>query len=950
MIVSLAHVCVASGAAQEIQCRLERAGAAEFTVAPFVPVIEIPRLAVSPEINGEAGESEWAGAAVINGFSLPAGSPGAAPSTLCRLGFDDEALFVAFCCGMAPGTVLRTNVKTSGGAVFDDDSIEFFIWPDGSKPHYFQIAVNTAAAQYTAKCAFDPGTCVKTSSDTSWAPEWKTAATTGQDSWTVEMAVPWETLGIAPRNIKGLRFNCCRNSVADFSPHSSWAFLPKPNFHRPDWFGIGICRFDGNAAPAGGPDEIGLGMAGVCRIASRNGDIMQTSPEIEIFCQAALPAHPLFEGWKTGLEVDAAGIDAGGGQEAPDLPDARFDLPSSEPHKLVVSCPADADFILSLRMGMDGAERSRSSFLVIPGYWSEILGRFGKADLRALAGEQPFKAAGFAGAAACVEKMRSAPSAAAMSLNLMEALARLDVLENGETRTPDSMLALLNLAGHPESQVAVEYPASLSATARPNSASVTFHAGSIPLCSVWVRQVPDAEKAAESLAGKKGARVFEGNPASAQTNVLGISAFYAKDFAPARHALMVSKRFGRPWACALDIKNLDLLLDMDRAAFPTPVVALLPGCPGAVAEIIGAWAEKNDVKRIPPEDAAASDAVLFAGDAMTAAAKLGVARARIGIMYKQARTSVNFEVLRGRDSFSLAGAPSMEVAELAMRLAMAGKAVAPADIDALRRAIVAAYAPQASECAAPAGQSFFCGDVHLHTTASDGATSPIATALQTLYCLMDFAVMSDHNTLEGAFEAINLLERHGFAYPLIVGEEITAAWAHLNAYPLREVVPWTVTPEEAIKAAHAQGAVIQWNHPGYTDSEFESSHFMTGVRGTGCDAWEHHVWLHDEWKAAGELPIMLGSTDSHSGSFGWPERTLMLGAAPGGEALADAVRQGRVLMLSPSGGHFFYGSDEMVKYAWSALKDGQALQKQKAALLKKALENADLAGLIERRR
>ena len=175
---------------------------------------------------------------------------------------------------------------------------------------------------------------------------------------------------------------------------------------------------------------------------------------------------------------------------------------------------------------------------------------------------------------------------------------------------------------------------------------------------------------------------------------------------------------------------------------------------------------------------------------------------------------------------------------------------------------------------------------------------------------------------------------------------VTTKWAHLNAYPLREVVPWTLTPSKTIKAAHRQGAVVQWNHPGYSSSDFEMSHLMTGLAGTGCDAWEHTFWLYDTWKASGRLPVMVGASDTHSGTFGGSERTLFLAPAPDGNDLADAIRLAKTILISPQGGNVFYGSDEMLRYAWSALKEGKTLKAEKAERLKNSLKNADIIGLL----
>jgi hypothetical protein len=65
------------------------------------------------------------------------------------------------------------------------------------------------------------------------------------------------------------------------------------------------------------------------------------------------------------------------------------------------------------------------------------------------------------------------------------------------------------------------------------------------------------------------------------------------------------------------------------------------------------------------------------------------------------------------------------------------------------------------------------------------------------------------------------------------------------------------------------------------------------------------------------------------------------------EDLADAVRSGRVVLLSLGGGtDLFYGKDQWVDAIRAKLADGQALKAATAEHLKRALEKADLIGLL----
>jgi hypothetical protein len=291
--------------------------------------------------------------------------------------------------------------------------------------------------------------------------------------------------------------------------------------------------------------------------------------------------------------------------------------------------------------------------------------------------------------------------------------------------------------------------------------------------------------------------------------------------------------------------------------------------------------------------------------------------------------------------------PSKPVAERVAALVATGKPVLPSDVDAVRRDLVKLLGPQAPAPISPDERILFCGDVHMHTFYSDGRPSPVGLALQTMYSYMDFAVLTDHNTIEGARVGQKLLRDYGFGYPFAVGEEITMGWAHLNAYPLRDLIPWTLSPYDTIKAAHVQGAVIQWNHPEAILSDWAKPLLEKGIDGTGLDAWEHIPANYDAWKEAGVLPVIVGSTDSHDGTFaGHRERTIVLAPTAQGDDIAEAIRSGHAVALAWSRGRMLYGSDDLICRVWTALAEGQALKAAKAERLRNVLGTADLPGLL----
>lgn len=286
------------------------------------------------------------------------------------------------------------------------------------------------------------------------------------------------------------------------------------------------------------------------------------------------------------------------------------------------------------------------------------------------------------------------------------------------------------------------------------------------------------------------------------------------------------------------------------------------------------------------------------------------------------------------------------VAEKVKALVSARKPIKPADADAVRQALVEALAPKTALPDVPPGLDLYCGDLHVHSFYSDGINSPVGMALQAMYCYMDFMVLTDHNRIDGAQLGQKLFSQYGFAFPYIIGEEITTSWAHFNAYPLKEVVSSELPLYEIVKAAHVQGAVIQWNHPEAVKSEWANSQVPKGLDGTALDAWEHIPSAHDEWKRAGKLPVLTGATDTHDGTFSNFERTVVLAPTAEGDDVAEAIRYGRAVAVNRNGPYFLYGSDEMTSLVWSALAEGQGLRRAKADRIRKALASANLSGII----
>ncbi len=100
-------------------------------------------------------------------------------------------------------------------------------------------------------------------------------------------------------------------------------------------------------------------------------------------------------------------------------------------------------------------------------------------------------------------------------------------------------------------------------------------------------------------------------------------------------------------------------------------------------------------------------------------------------------------------------------------------------------------------------------DFHIHTRFSKDSLVTISDLLATCDREgIDKLVITDHNTLDGALEAVELAPGR-----FIVGEEIMTLQGELLGFFLQDVIPPGLPAQDTIDLLHAQGAFISVSHP-----------------------------------------------------------------------------------------------------------------------------------------
>ncbi|MBN2310376.1 MAG: DUF4091 domain-containing protein [Candidatus Hydrogenedentes bacterium] len=216
LAVAGAAVCAHAGASGPVRAR---------------SLITATRCAVAPEIDGDLADAAWRGA----GSAPILGSP-SQPRNRIHACWDDAALYLAVWCEEPRMATIEAPPVERDGGVFLHESIEFFLSPQDGTGQYFHLMVDAANTQRDEEAPWPK------SYDEAWNGVWESAVQRNESSWQLEVAVPFETLGVAPPEpTERWGLNVCRNRVnsgLDGNQLYSWSPLTGSSFHCPSRFGL----------------------------------------------------------------------------------------------------------------------------------------------------------------------------------------------------------------------------------------------------------------------------------------------------------------------------------------------------------------------------------------------------------------------------------------------------------------------------------------------------------------------------------------------------------------------------------------------------------------------------------------------------------------------------------------------------------------------------------------
>jgi hypothetical protein len=194
---------------------------------------QVTRMARSaPKIDGKLDESCWASAPAAEEFGSPDGGPATIEPTRISFLYDQKNLYVAAQCTQRDAPFKIEATERDGNA-FRDDCVGFFLCPDTSAAVAYQLYWNAAGVQFDQKLPrVAPGSY---GSDRSWNGACRSAGRRASGEWTLELAIPFETLGAkAPHAGDHWRVNFRRKEIGKESS-ADWQV---PIDYNPATYGV----------------------------------------------------------------------------------------------------------------------------------------------------------------------------------------------------------------------------------------------------------------------------------------------------------------------------------------------------------------------------------------------------------------------------------------------------------------------------------------------------------------------------------------------------------------------------------------------------------------------------------------------------------------------------------------------------------------------------------------
>ena len=219
------------------------------TAAPVVSVGEpvkarIQRATQPPKIDGSLDDPCWKEAEELTPFVKLQKDEPALLKSVARMSYDDTALYFAVLAEEPEMKAVRDTfaaVRETGP--WGSDLIELFIDLNHDRSSYYHFVANALGQQWQRRNVIGSGS--------GWSCDWDAAGDVGENSWTVELAIPYTCFDLRPSVLAPgpdglIGVNVCRSDPRK-KVFTSWAFAHGA-FHTPAAFGQ-VSGFDADLRP-----------------------------------------------------------------------------------------------------------------------------------------------------------------------------------------------------------------------------------------------------------------------------------------------------------------------------------------------------------------------------------------------------------------------------------------------------------------------------------------------------------------------------------------------------------------------------------------------------------------------------------------------------------------------------------------------------------------------------
>jgi hypothetical protein len=165
------------------------------------PRLTVLPLVQAPVIDGKISPEEWDGAVTIPGFTVLHQANLVSNSPTVKLAWSPQALLVSASVPLPPGQRARATATDFDGTVWNDDSVEVHVDNGHQHKKNYQFVVNALGTHFDSLAG-----------DAGWNGAWEAKAQNTPGQWTCEFAIPWTTMGGAPKTADMGGFNVVINS------------------------------------------------------------------------------------------------------------------------------------------------------------------------------------------------------------------------------------------------------------------------------------------------------------------------------------------------------------------------------------------------------------------------------------------------------------------------------------------------------------------------------------------------------------------------------------------------------------------------------------------------------------------------------------------------------------------------------------------------------------------